>query len=287
MVWEETFPTPGGLKRRIISEPPGTTPWLLEPPVKNPEDFDLIDVIADTIRTGAAEIARASAHYPPMLARLGILPGATILSAFEVYWLVAYPDMPLFFMDHPARYLASVRKVHAANMALLDAFAAVRFEHFMTGSAGLELLSPRIFTEAIVPFQREFHDRARELGRFTSHHICGHSRQLIEMGIIDDIRPTIFETCSPPPCGDNEDLRWSVNRISADIITKGNLALELLRDGTPGQIEDAVARIIDATRGRPHIIGQADATILDGTPHENIRAFLTAVPLRWQDVPSR
>jgi hypothetical protein len=71
-------------------------------------------------------------------------------------------------------------------------------------------------------------------------------------------------------------LEESLNYLAPDIISKGNLALELLRDGTPEQIEAAVNGIIEQSRGRRHIIGQADATILSGTPVENIRAFLSA-----------
>jgi uroporphyrinogen-III decarboxylase len=53
--------------------------------------------------------------------------------------------------------------------------------------------------------------------------------------------------------------------------------LELLRNGAQHQIVAAVREIAKATEGRRHIIGQADSTILEGTPPENIRTFLEAV----------
>ncbi len=61
------------------------------------------------------------------------------------------------------------------------------------------------------------------------------------------------------------------------MITKGNINLELLLEGTPAQIESAVVKIAEATRGRRHVIGQADLTILAGTPSEHLHAFLAAV----------
>jgi hypothetical protein len=64
--------------------------------------------------------------------------------------------------------------------------------------------------------------------------------------------------------------------VDEGIITKGNLALETLRNATPAHIRRAVGEIRQATAGRRHIIGQGDATILDGTPPANIRAFLEA-----------
>ncbi|MFH0962900.1 MAG: uroporphyrinogen decarboxylase family protein [Planctomycetota bacterium] len=274
--WEETVTIPSGEKRRIVVDQPGTQPWLLEPAVKSESDFDIVEFYAEAIREHASSIADALKQYPPLLESLGMLPAAAIFSAFEAYWLINYPDMPLFYMDFPRRYLASIRKVHEANLVLLEALAAVGFELFYAGSAGLELLSPRIFREAIVPFQREFNDRARALGVLTSYHVCGHSEGLIRQKIIDDIRPTIFETCSTPPCGDNPSLGEAVRGIAEDIITKGNLPLELLRNGSPREIAAAVRDIARVTGGRRHIIGQADATILTGTPYENIRAFLDA-----------
>jgi len=277
VMWEETLQTDSGLKRRVVADKFGTIPWIVEPAVRRAEDFELIDFTADRIRENASSIAQSIASHPAELANGGMLPASVIYTAFEVFYLIDYPDMPLFYADWPERYLASIAKVHESNLALMEAMVAIGVESFNTGSAGLELLSPRIFHEAIVPFQREFNDAVRKRGRFTNYHICGHSKKLIEMKIIDALKPTVFETCSGPPCGNNDDLGTAVRGVSEEIITKGNLNLELMMEGTPEQIRAGVLAIAEATRGRRHIIGQADATILTGTPHENIKAYIDAV----------
>jgi len=274
---EETIRLPSGEKRRVIADKAGTTPWLVEAAVKSGDDFDLIEYYADCIIEGMDEIRKRLTQYPAVMKANDMLAGLTVLTAFETFYLIDYPDMPLFYMDCTDAYGRAIRNVHEANLLVLQAAAEAGYEIFGAGSAGLELLSPRIFREAIVPYQREFNDTARSLGCHTTYHICGHSRRLIEEGIIDIIRPTVFETLSAPPCGNNVDLASSVMMISEDIITKGNLSLELLRNGTPEEITDAVSTIMEAVGDRRHIIGQADATILDGTPHENIRAFTNAV----------
>lgn len=273
---EETISTPSGSFIRISADRFGTTPWVVEPSIRSEDDFRLADFYAERIAENAGAIAESAASVPAMLKSKGIQPGATVLSAFELLNLIDYPDMPMFYMDWRDRYLASVEKMHRANLLLLEALAGIGVEMFYTGSAGLELLSPLIFEEAIVPFQREFNDRVRELGCFVIYHICGHSRQLIERKIIDRIKPTVFETCSEPPCGNNADLRKAVFGISEEIITKGNLPLELLLEGAPEQVAEAVEDIKKAVSGRRHIVGQADATILTGTPAENIRSFIKA-----------
>lgn len=274
--WQETLPTPNGTMRRIYVHEPGTTPWLAEPAVKSPQDLHLVDYFAEQIHAHADDVARHCAPLAPQACEVGVIPGVVILAAFEVYWLVDYPDMPMMFMDHQQRYMATLHRVHQANLAMADALAKVGFEMLYSGSAGLELLSPGIFHQAIVPFQREFNDRARSLDMGTVYHICGHSRRLIEDGIIDDIFPTVFETCSTPPCGDNTSLADAVQSVDDRIITKGNYPLEGLYKDTPDQIHARVETMLAETAGRRHIIAQADATIITGTPTDNLRAFTLA-----------
>ncbi len=278
--WQETLELKSGLKKRVVANKPGTISWLAEPAVKKESDFDLIDFYADQIALNADSVASYYKDYSKKATDNFLVPSAALLTAFEVYYLIDYPDMPLFFMDYEDRYIKSVKKVHQANLVVMEKLAKVGIECFFTGSAGLELLSPGIFEKAIIPFQREFNDRARQYDCVSNYHICGHSRKLIESGVIDRIKPTIFETCSTPPCGNNVSLRAAVDGISRDIVTKGNLELDLLRNGTVDEIITATNVIIDSTKHRRHIIGLADATIIEGTPEENIRAFIgTAVPL--------
>ena len=59
-------------------------------------------------------------------------------------------------------------------------------------------------------------------------------------------------------------------------MTKGNLELQLLLQGSVEDIHRAVASIRRDVGTRRHIIGQADATLIAGTPHENIRAMVEA-----------
>jgi len=275
-LFEETLTIPSGTKRRVVAEKKGTIPWLVESAVSSETDFDLVDYYADCVRANAAEYARrVIAQFPNRETHKEIF-GMVLLIPFECYYLIQYSDMPLFFYDFRERYLKSIAKVHAANMAIIKHLVTMGCELFLMGSAGLELLSPGIFDEGIIPFARETTDYIRSLGAFSSYHICGHSRQLLETGRINAIRPTWFETFSSSPCGDNYCLEESLNWLDPAIISKGNLALELLRDGRPEEIEAAVYDIIEQTKARRHIIGQADATILSGTPVENIHAFLSA-----------
>jgi uroporphyrinogen-III decarboxylase len=272
----ESLKMPGGVAKRIIAERPGTQPWIVKAPVQTEKDFDLIDYYAESTKAGASLYAQKYQKLFSNLKSDGFMPGMVLLTSFEVYYLIDYPDQPLFYYDHTERYLKSVAKVNEANMAVAKELAGAGCEIFYMGSAGLELLSPRIFDEAIIPFVREVTDFIRKLNCFSSYHICGHSGQLLKTGRINALKPTWFETFSTPPCGDNKSLSDGLRYLDTEIVSKGNLPLEILRNGTPDDIRATVKDIIKQSRDRRHIIGQADATILSGTPRANIETVLQA-----------
>jgi len=274
--YEERLKTPGGEKRRVIAEKRGTTPWLIESAVKTKDDFSLLHYYADVVKANARRYADAlSKEYLPAKER-GHLVGSVVLIPFECWYLIDYADMPLLYYDFPDEYLMAMKSIHEANLMVMGHLKELGCDMIGMGSAGLELLSPRIFDEAIIPFARETTDYARTLGLITAYHICGFSRELVTSGKINSIKPTWFETFSTAPCGNHRSLSESLAHLDPQIISKGNLSLELLRNGTPAEIRVATEGIIRESNGRRHIIGQADGTILSGTPPDNIRAFLEA-----------
>lgn len=94
-------------------------------------------------------------------------------------------------------------------------------------------------------------------------------------GYYDRFCPDVFETLSPPPQGDLDNLAETRRRLPSSICTKGNLDLGLLREGTPDQVADATLDILAATRGYRHMVGTADS-VLPSTPIENIKAMVAA-----------
>ncbi len=273
--YKETLKLPSGRTScRVVAERPGTQPWIVQAPVKEENDFELIEYYAEQTKENAALFAEKFKTFFNQLKSEGFMAGMVLLTPFEVYYLIDYPDMPLFYYDHKDTYLNCVEKVTEANIAVASELVKIGCEVFYMGSAGLELLSPRIFDEAIIPSVRRITDHIRDINAFSSYHICGHSYQLLESGRINSMKPTWFETFSTAPCGNNPSLSESLKLLDDSIISKGNLALELLRNGSPSEIREETIKIMDASKERSHIIGQADATILSATPQENIRAFL-------------
>src|ERR1035437_1034491 len=74
-MFAETLRIPSGIKKRVVAERKGTTPWLVEPAVKNEEDFDLIDYYADCIGEHAHELAGRSASNYQAVKQKGFMTG--------------------------------------------------------------------------------------------------------------------------------------------------------------------------------------------------------------------
>ncbi|MFP4106555.1 MAG: hypothetical protein ACLFVU_10755 [Phycisphaerae bacterium] len=82
----------------------------------------------------------------------------------------------------------------------------------------------------------------------------------------------VVETLSPPDSGNVDNLTVARSRIDRQIVTRGNIDLRLIRNGTPGECAHAAERVILETKDDPHLVAAADA-ILYGTPVENLKAI--------------
>lgn len=67
----------------------------------------------------------------------------------------------------------------------------------------------------------------------------------------------------------------AMREIEPDICTRGNVGLDLLLNGTPQQIQEAVHQIKQATSGRKHMIAASDYLFYH-IPEENVIALCKA-----------
>ena len=72
------------------------------------------------------------------------------------------------------------------------------------------------------------------------------------------------------------EMFWLIGYEDQFICSKGNLQVELLRDGTPEQIVAATRKLCEVSKGWKHIVSIAD-TIMAGTPPENLKLFADTV----------
>jgi uroporphyrinogen-III decarboxylase len=73
--------------------------------------------------------------------------------------------------------------------------------------------------------------------------------------------------------GDLPSLQWARQRLIPEIITKGNIPLNVLLNGTEEEVRSEVRKVKEETQGYRHIVGLSD-DVLHNTPLSNCLALV-------------
>lgn len=178
---------------------------------------------------------------------------------------------------HLADWPEAFEELHQATAALafkhLATLQEAGFDYLFYCAQGTEWLSPDFFRRYIMPNTRKIFDRWRADGRFVLWHTCGLVKTFVELDFYNELKPDIFETLSVPPVGNLPSLRWARERLDPAIVTKGNIGLDVMLNGTPDEVRAAVRHVREETSGYRHIVGLSD-DVLRGTPLANCLAFV-------------
>ena len=265
--------TPRGEWLRV--SPREETPWSDESgcPVRTSHDHEMLVAVCEQV--GEREEA-VRAYFRTWRQRVGD-HGVIVIGHPHPAWL-GYQISPsnIFYQwnDDRDAYQRSMDAVTEASLFVMSIAIEEGIDFMSDSSYGLEMTSPALFAAMDQPYIRRFASWTHERGGLFWYHNCGFTRQMIADGTFNTLGTDVLETIAPPPEGDN-DLAESRRALDPRICSKGNLNLQLLRDGTPDRIEAQVHAIAHAVRGYPHIISTADA-VLPGTRPENFVAFIRA-----------
>jgi len=155
----------------------------------------------------------------------------------------------------------------------LEVYLEAGFDYLFYCVPGTDSISPGFLREWMADEIKETLTWWKSHGGFIVWHSCGHVKTFIEQGFYNEMLPEVFETLSEPPVGNIPSLAWARERLDPRIATKGNIPLNILLEGTPGDVREAVRHVKRETAGSRHIIGLSD-NVLNGTPGENLRAYV-------------
>lgn len=185
-------------------------------------------------------------------------------------------DITLMFyheMDYPDEFEALYEARKIMQKKQLEIYRKAGFDYLFFVIPGTEWVSPTFFENWMYEEIGEIINDWRAKGGFTVWHTCGLEKVFMEKGYYAQLKPDIFETLSEPPVGNLPSLKWGREQLPAEIITKGNIPLDIALMGTPEEIREQVRYVKESTRGYRHIIGFSD-NVLENTPHENLIAFV-------------
>jgi hypothetical protein len=250
-------------------------PWSDESgcPVNTPADHGMLVAVCEQV--GDHEHA-IRAYFRAWRERVGDW-GVIVLGHPHPAWL-GYQISPsnIFFHwnDHRDEYRRSMDAVLHASLFVMSIAVQEGIDFMSDSSYGLEMTSPALFAAMDLPYIRAFSTWTHEHGGLFWYHNCGFTQKFIADGTFNTLGADVLETIAPPPEGDN-DLAAARRALDRRICSKGNLNLQLLRDGSPDQIAATVDAMVNAVGGYAHIVSTADA-VLPGTSPENFVTFVKA-----------
>jgi len=275
-VTEATIETPGGTltQRREGDE---RTEWVVEPIIKRPEDMVLVRDYMPVPKLHPAPIQTAYEE----LGQDGILRGFVFgdqggpwQHACQLY---GTQEMIMATYDDPAWVHELLRSLTDKKLRYVDeSLRGLPFDliEMGGGAASSTVISPAIFRDFCLPYDREIHQLLHDVGHRVVYHTCGGMMPILELIVENGCDAA--ETLAPAGVGGDADPAEIKRRIGGQVALIGGLdQFNVLTDGTPGEIRAEVHRLFDALGpGGGFIISPSDHFF--DTREENLAAYAAA-----------
>ncbi|RLE27839.1 MAG: hypothetical protein DRJ61_17045 [Acidobacteria bacterium] len=190
--------------------------------------------------------------------------------------MISVENLVMLAMLEPECYRRTCDLIREINIELIKAVFACGADFVFLGAPGVEMLSPQIYEDFIIPDSKIITDVVHELGGLVYCHICSPIEPFLSKGYYNKMGIDLFETLSPPPVGNVPDLADARRILDDKMCTRGNLGLDVLLNGSQEEIEQATIKIIEATKGSKHMIAASDYLFYD-IPLENIKTVIKTV----------
>ena len=137
-----------------------------------------------------------------------------------------------------------------------------------------KMVGPDFYRRFVMPYEKEFIEWIQGQGVAVLYHNCGYARKLLPL--YPGLGMGAYESLTPPPHGDTI-LSEAVAVFGKRVTLLGNIdQIDLLRTGSPAEIDAQVKQTLDTARGRCHFVLATTDYFNDNTPHENIHALADA-----------
>lgn len=192
--------------------------------------------------------------------------------------LAGTQEMIMWTMDDPDWTHRFLRILNDKKLQFIDeSLAGAKFDVIETGggAASSTVISPGLFEEFCLPYDREMHDALHRVGHISSYHTCGGM-----IGILDQIAANgtdASETLSPPGVGGNIADRTVVKKTLGEkcALIGGMDQFNVLTSGNSETIKNEVRDLFTTFGvGGGYIMSTADHFF--DAPIENLRAYAEA-----------
>jgi len=267
----------GSMRRRLIEKPRVGGCYVIHA-IGNADELDMFEYVLDTAlqEQDFSCYTELGQKYSEQFNGDGAVSIAWCMQPYE---MLGYPSTMTTAMlpyDDETRFYRLMDKILALDYKIIDALAKSGADFLFLGGPGSEIASPAYYDKYIVPYSKKVTDHAHSRGMMIYSHICSPIEPMLSKGYYNRMGIDLFETLSPFPEGNVTSIADALSKLDPAICTRGNVSLSLLTKGTPEEIKREVYSIIDAAKGRKHIIAASDCLIYD-VPEANVFALCEAV----------
>lgn len=267
--------TPGGdlIKRIAINK---YTAWVTEYPIK---EYEQIELIKKYMPIPHLDIKAVNKVYE-QLGDNGILR-SYIAGNQPGIWqdactMVGTQEMILHAIDNPEWVHEFLKIILDRKIAYIESMKGVKYDLIENGGgdASSTVISPKMFEEFCLPYDKQVHIALHELGFKVTYHTCGGMMPILEKIVENDCDAS--ETLSPKTIGGDVDLKEVKQRIGKKVCLIGGLDQNnILGNGTADEVYNAVRKCFeDAGENGGYIIMPCDHFF--HAPIENIKTFAKA-----------
>ncbi len=173
-------------------------------------------------------------------------------------------SMFLDLVDNPQMYVRAAEVIIENQIRFARAQVAAGADMIGVGDSVASLISPPMYRQFVLPFEKRLFAAIHEAGAAVKLHICGDIRNSVRF--MAETGCDIIDTDWMVPL---DEARAAVG---PDITLAGNFdPSAVLLQGTPQEVADAARRNIEM--GGQRFILQPGCEVPPGTPEANIRAF--------------
>ncbi len=275
--WEETIVTPKGTLHHAGARNE-ITAWEMEYLIKNEDDFRLWDAYCPVPTTvDFAPIQKVKDR----LGDQGIIRSHPFSPGQGSPWqsfakLVGTQEAIMMAIDTPDFVHYALDVILQQTLKVTEMWVGTPADMVETGGgAGSNtVISPKMFAEFCVPYDRQQHAALHEAGLKVVYHLCGglmHMLDLVTQNGADGL-----ETMTPPSMGGDCDLREASRRVGDKLFFIGGFDQNAgFEQGTPELARRQVFECFEATRDHAGYIIAPSDHFFYGDP-ANLQAFVDA-----------
>ncbi len=239
-VVRRTIETPRGKLTTVERRTPITC-WTLEPLLKKPEDLELLSYRPASIPDVDRYRKEFGTGFKEGIVRAGVWGQG------EAVILRDPKRLCMDFHVRPDWVKELYRLLTDWALEWIDAMPSDYIDLVEVAGHIGNFVSPKIYREQIMPFDKEVVGAVHRKGVPTSYHDCGMVMHVIEP--IAETGTDCIETLTPPPFGGDVDLAEAKRLVGDRVCLIGGFHQSYIERGSARDVEEHVRQCINAAAG--------------------------------------